>query len=80
MNDLMFIEITSVQHLDGYKLRLGFNTGETKVVDLKNQLTGDVFAPLRDIDFFKQGKITYNTVEWPNGADFAPEFLYTLNP
>ncbi|MCL2413179.1 MAG: DUF2442 domain-containing protein [Bacteroidales bacterium] len=78
MKQITFIEITDVQYLDGYKLKLGFNTGETKVVDLKNELTGEVFSPLKDIDFFKQGKIIYNTVEWPNGADFAPEFLYKL--
>jgi len=79
MKDVKFIEITDVQYLDGYKLKLQFNTGETKAVDLKNELTGEVFAPLKDIDFFKQGKIIYNTIEWPNGADFAPEFLYELN-
>jgi len=79
MKDVKFIEITDVQYLDGYKLKLQFNTGETKAVDLKNELTGEVFAPLKDIDFFKQGKIIYNTIEWPNGADFAPEFLYELS-
>jgi len=78
MKDVKFIEITDVQYLDGYKLKLQFNTGETKAVDLKNELMGEVFAPLKDVDFFKQGKIIYNTIEWPNGADFAPEFLYEL--
>ena len=79
MKDVKFIEITDVQYLDGYKLKMQFNTGETKAVDLKNELTGEVFAPLKDIDFFKQGKIIYNTIEWPNGADFAPEFLFELS-
>jgi len=78
MKNTMFLEVSNVQYLDGYKLKLQFNTGETKIVDLKNELTGEVFSPLKDTDYFKQCKIAYNTVEWPNGADFAPEYLYEL--
>jgi hypothetical protein len=64
--------------LKDYQLRLEFNDGKVKVVDLKNELYGEIFEPLKDLDFFK--KVTLNpdigTIEWPNGADFAPEFLY----
>jgi hypothetical protein len=73
-----FLEISEARYLDGYRLLLKFNTGEMKVVDLKNELNGEVFLPLRNMDYFKQFKIVYNTVEWPNGADFAPEYLYGL--
>ena len=73
-----FLEVTDVRHLDDYKLWLQFNTGETRIVDLKNELIGEVYAPLKNIDYFKQCRITYNTIEWSNGADFAPEYLYEL--
>jgi len=74
----MFLEISSVRHLDGYRLLLQFNTEEIRIVDLKNELTGEVYAPLKDVDYFKQCKVVHNTIEWPNGADFAPEYLYKL--
>ena len=33
---------------------------------------------LKDLDFFKKFSVKYNTVEWENGADFAPEYLLEL--
>jgi hypothetical protein len=41
---------------------------------------GEVFDPLRDPSYFAQARLTEWTVEWPNGADFAPEFLYAMEP
>ena len=45
-----------------------------KVVDLRSSLKGIVFEPLKDLDYFKRFSVKYNTVEWENGADFAPEY------
>ncbi len=76
----MFLHVITVTYLEGYKLRLTFNDNTVKDVDLQNELYGEVFEPLRDIDFFKQVTVNLNTntIEWPNGADFAPEFLYEI--
>ena len=61
-----------------YKIELTFNTKKSLVVDLSEQLEGEIFIPLKDLSFFKLFSIRYNTLEWSNGADFAPEFLYEL--
>jgi hypothetical protein len=76
----MFLHVTSVTYLEGYKLRLIFNDGVAKDVDLQDELYGEVFEPLRDTEFFRQVTVNSdtNTIEWPNGADFAPEFLYEI--
>ncbi|MFH0926514.1 MAG: DUF2442 domain-containing protein [bacterium] len=76
----MFLHVIGVTYLEDYKLILTFNDEKVKEVDLKDELYGEVFEPLKDIDFFKQGQINLdtNTIEWPNGADFAPEFLYEI--
>lgn len=43
-----------------------------------NELNGSIFVLLKDKAFFKEFSIVYNTIEWKNGADFAPEYLYNL--
>jgi hypothetical protein len=74
----MFLHVTGVRHVGDYTLKVDFNDGITKRVDLEDELYGEIFEPLRDIEVFKQVTINEetNTVEWPNGADFAPEFLH----
>lgn len=75
----MFIEVVKAEYIDGYNLLLLFNNGERRIVDLSDSLKGTVFAPLKDINFFKRFSIKFNTVEWENGADFAPEYLYEIS-
>ena len=74
----MFIHVTAVEYLDEYKLRLRFNTGVEGIVDLEPELYGAIFEPLRDKTLFRQVRLTSRTIEWPNGADFAPEFLLEI--
>ena len=72
-------KVVKAEYIDGYRLLLLFNNGERRIVDLSNSLKGTVFAPLKDINFFKRFSIKFNTVEWENGADFAPEYLYEIS-
>ena len=74
----MFLEVTQARHLDSYKLLITFNNGVQKTVDLQNELNGSVFAPLKQLEYFKKFQIKYNTIEWENGADYAPEYLYEI--
>ena len=74
----MFTEVTKAEYVNNYKVRLWFNDHVTKVVDLLPSLKGAVFEPLRDLNYFKRFTVKYNTLEWENGADFAPEYLYAL--
>lgn len=74
----MFLEITNAKYLNGFRISLEFNNGESKTVDLMDELDGEVFQPLKDIEYFKDFSVKYNTIEWKNGADFAPEYLYAI--
>jgi hypothetical protein len=74
----MFLHVTSAKYLGEYRLRLEFNDGSRRDVDLSGALYGEIFLPLRDVDYFRTVYVNQETgtIEWPNGADFAPEFLH----
>lgn len=66
-----------VEPLPFYRLRVVFNTGEAGIVDLSEELEGEMFAPLQDPTLFASAMQhpVLGTVTWGNGADLAPEFL-----
>ena len=68
--------ITAAKYLEGYKVELEFSTKEKGVVDLEQFLDEGVFQALKQLDYFVSFTLNSLTIEWDNGADFAPEFLY----
>ena len=74
----MFLEVIKATYLDEYKILLAFNNGVKKTVDLKSKLNGEVFEPLKELNYFRRFTIRFNTIEWNNGADLAPEYLYEI--
>ena len=75
----MFLEINKAEYLGDYRIRLWFNNDEIRDVELSDSLQGEAFMPLYDKDYFKRFCIRFNTIEWENGADFAPEYLYEIS-
>jgi hypothetical protein len=73
-----FLHVIHAESLSGFRVRIVFNNGDRGVVDLERHLTGPVFEPLRDLEAFAEVRLEGHTLSWPNGADFAPEFLHGL--
>ncbi len=72
-------DVTDVQVLGHYRLRLTFADGLVGDVNLSHLRTsGGVFESLQDPECFSQVMVDpeLGTVVWPNGADLAPEVLY----
>lgn len=74
------IDIIQLSVIKNYELSLTFEDGKTGRIDIaKYILFEGVFAPLKDKQYFSQVYVNKNTgtICWNNGADIAPEFLYT---
>lgn len=72
------VSVTWVEVVEHLVLRVGFDDGSVRQVDLRPWLRGPLFEPLRDPAFFRQVRVDEEagTVVWPNGADLDPLVLH----
>lgn len=72
--------VTDATYIADYRIKVRFENGQVKVVDLGPHLDGPVFEPLKDPAYFRRFDVNrdIDTVAWPNDADFSPDFLYEI--
>ena len=70
--------LVDARHVSDYVIWLRFHDGVEGEVDLREELWGPVFKPLREKMYFRRFMVhpELHTLVWENGADFSPEFLY----
>jgi hypothetical protein len=68
--------VVAVRYVREHNRWIRFADDVAGEVDLSNGLRGEMFEPLRDPARFAEVSIEYNTLAWPDGADWAPETLY----
>ena len=72
----MYIGIKKVKPLKDYLLEIEFENGEIKIFDIKPYLNIGKISELKNENLFKQVKVSFDAIEWPNGVDLDPEFLF----
>ena len=73
--------VVAVKARADMRLQVEFVDGTKGEVDLgpvlrSAQVGGTLFEPLIDPEFFAQARVVLGAVEWPNGADLAPDAMY----
>ena len=69
---------TRVEARPNHRLFITFDDGLSGEVDLSSRLFGSMFEPLKDPAVFAQVTLDdFGAPCWPNGADLAPDALYT---
>lgn len=73
IHDIVDVEVTAE-----YELRVTFDDGAVRELNLSDQLDGPIFEPLRDPDLFARAEVDREsgTVAWPTGADLDPIVVY----
>jgi hypothetical protein len=74
----MLPKLREAKYQRDYLIWVKFADGVEGEIDLEAELWGEVFQPLKDKSSFAEFSLDkeLETIVWPNGADFAPEFLY----
>jgi hypothetical protein len=72
----MYKAVTGVTPADNYKLILSFGKNEKRVFDASQILDFGRFSELQDINIFKTVHVSFDTIEWDNGLELDPEYLY----
>ncbi len=72
------VDVTEVEVVGDYRLRLTFADGTVGDVDFGDREWRGVFEPLRDPAYFARVAVdpAAGTIAWPDGLDMAPEPLY----
>ena len=72
-------QLTNAEYDGDYPIKFYFDDGKNGVIDMEQELWGEVFEPLKDLSMFRKFVLDseLQTIVWPStGADLAPEFLY----
>ncbi len=70
--------IIDVEYTGQYNLDITYSNGERMPVDLTELIKKPAYQSLESISEFKQFGLVRGTLEWSNGLDVAPEYLYEL--
>lgn len=72
------VRVVEARYVRDYVIWLRFSDGLVGEVDLRDELDGPIFEPLREMEAFQRVHLhrELHTIVWPNGADLAPEFLH----
>jgi hypothetical protein len=67
-------------YLGQHRIAVTFEDDVVKIVDMRSHLVGEIFEPLKADSFFAQFVVNSDTdtLEWPNGADVSPDWLYEV--
>ncbi|MBI4764259.1 MAG: DUF2442 domain-containing protein [Deltaproteobacteria bacterium] len=68
-------KVISVKPLEGKKINVVFSDGLSGVFDVSPNLKSDFFKRLEDENYFKQVRLFFTGIGWPEGQDLGPDTI-----
>jgi len=72
-------QVRHVEPMPNYRLKIMFENDEIKEFDATPFLDKGIFNELKNENYFKQVRVSFGSVEWPNEQDFSKDTLYLLS-
>ena len=68
-------------YIGRFRIFIEFENGELRTVDLSNYKERNLgeFSDLKNEEYFKTFFIKDGDLQWPNGWDIAPDYLYDIS-
>ncbi len=70
--------VKKINYIDGFKICVTFEDKKIKLIDVEPYLKKGIFKVLKDPEYFNLAKVEYDTLVWPNEADFCADVLYEI--
>jgi hypothetical protein len=68
-------KVTSVKPLDGKKVAIVFSDGLSGIFDVSPYIRSEFFKRLEDAEYFKQVRLFFTGIGWPEGQDLGPDTI-----
>jgi len=68
-------KIVQVAPLEGKKVSVVFSDGESGIFDVAPYIRSDFFNRLQDDNYFRQVRLFFTGIGWPDGQDIGPDTI-----
>jgi len=72
----MYPAVCEVTPNEDFSLKLVLDNGEKRLLDMKPYLDFGVFKKIQNYEAFRRARVSFDTIEWDEGVDLDPEFVY----
>ncbi|MBE0468936.1 MAG: DUF2442 domain-containing protein [Methyloprofundus sp.] len=72
----MYPAVIKVVPKDNYQVYIEFDNSECGILNMEPYLNFGVFNKIKDLNLFLKVRVSFDTIEWGNGIDLDPQFVY----
>lgn len=72
----MYPGVVKVKAHPDFTLDIEFDNGEEGTLEMAPFLEQKAFGKIKDYEYFKRVKVSFDAIEWECGIDLDPEFTY----
>ena len=68
--------VVNVVPRDNYQIYVEFDNDECGILNMEPYLDFGIFSKIKDQSLFAKVRVSFDTIEWGNGIDLDPQFVY----